>query len=148
MESQLDMIGKAALHVAMAEKTEREELMRLAAAGGFRAVAGQVGSMDLEKVVAAIETASRREGITSARYPEDHALYHAIIEALQGISRGQLALGTILRTVGLRFSVVRGPKSITDREHGEWIAVALYGNIGGPLKGNEHECVGLGMNHL
>jgi hut operon positive regulator len=104
--------------------------------------------MNVEKIIAAIETASRREGVVSKEYPEDHALWHAIFEALHGVGRGQLALGTILRTAGLRFSVVRGPRFVGDPTQGQWLAVALYGQIGGPIKGNEHECVGLGISHL
>jgi len=56
-------------------------------------------------------------------------------------------LGAVLRTVGLRFSVIRG-NTYESSEEGEWIAVALYGTIGAPVKGLEHEAVGLGINHI
>ena len=49
-------------------------------------------------------------------YREEHSLYHVIIESLGGICRGQLNLGNALRTVGLRFSVVSGPKSVETKE--------------------------------
>lgn len=52
-----------------------------------------------------------------------------------------------MRTVGLRFAVVRG-KPYSNQAEGEWIAVALYGTIGAPIKGLEHEAVGLGINHI
>lgn len=109
---------------------------------------GKVGSMDSQKIVAAVETAAKRNGIIKQDiYRESHALYHAIIEALEGVTRGQILLGTVLRTVGLRFSVVRG-NPYDNAEEGEWVAVALYGTIGAPVKGLEHETVGLGICHI
>jgi hut operon positive regulator len=65
---------------------------------------------------------------------------------LHGIGRGQIALGPLLRTAGLRFSLVRGPRLPGD--HTTWIAVALYGTIGQPVKGMEHEVAGLGIFHV
>jgi hut operon positive regulator len=137
-----DTIGRVALLAVLADDPQPI----LAGANGYRSVAGRVGTMELEKVIAAVETAATREGLISAEYAEEHALYHAIIEALHGVGRGQLALGTLLRTVGLRFTVVRGPRLPGDPT--TWIAVALYGTIGQPVKGNEHEVVGLGIVHL
>jgi hut operon positive regulator len=144
----INLIGKAAMQVVLAEKPLRDELTLHLAGQGYRIATGQVGSMNLDRVVAAIETAAKRESVTRADYPEEHSLYHAIIDALQGVGRGPMALGTILRTVGLRFSIVRGPRVPGDPSTGDWVAVAIYGQIGGPQKGNEHECVGLGINHL
>ena len=138
-------IGKLALLLVLEDNPQK---MLGAVPKEFRVVNGRVGSMDLEKVIAAIETAVRREGLVRTEYPEDHALYHSILDALQGVGRGYMALGTILRTAGLRFAVVRGPQVMGDTTKGQWIAVALYGSIGGPVRGNEHECVGLGMSHL
>jgi len=112
----------------------------------YRIVLGRVGTMDVQKIIAAIETAARREQLIGTEYAEEHALYHATLEALHGIGRGQLALGTLLRTVGLRFALVRGPRLPSDPT--TWIAVAMYGTIGQPIKGNEHEVVGLGINHV
>lgn len=145
MVSRTGSIGKLALLLALDDDPDRTSA---ALASGFRVVSGRVGSMDLEKVIAAIETAARREGLVRTEYPEDHALYHSILDALQGVARGYMALGSILRTAGLRFSVVRGPQMAGDPTRGEWLAVALYGMIGGPVRGNEHECAGLGMSHL
>jgi hut operon positive regulator len=137
-----DTIGRVALLAVLADDPQP----LLASAKEYRGVAGRVGTMEIEKVIAAIETAASRQGLISADYAEEHALYHAIIEALHGVGRGQLALGTLLRTVGLRFAAVRGPRLPGDRT--TWIAVALYGTIGQPVKGNEHEVVGLGIVHL
>lgn len=53
----------------------------------------------------------------------------------------------MMRTVGLRFAVVRG-RPYHEEKEGEWIAVAFYGTIGAPVKGLEHEAIGLGVNHV
>jgi hut operon positive regulator len=137
-----DTIGRVAVLSVLAD----DAAPVIAAAKGFRVITGHVGTMDLQKVIAAIETAARREGFINSEYAEEHALYHATIEALHGVGRGQLALGSVLRTVALRFALARGPRVPGD--HTAWIAVALYGTIGQPIKGNEHEVVGLGISHL
>ncbi|MGM0922590.1 hut operon transcriptional regulator HutP [Bacillus sp. CMF21] len=115
---------------------------------GFQFCQGKTGSMETHKVVAAIETAAKRSGVISPDgYRETHSLYHAIMEALHGVTRGQVQLGSVLRTVGLRFAIVRGKPYEAETE-GEWIAIALYGTIGAPVKGSEHEAMGLGINHI
>jgi hut operon positive regulatory protein len=115
---------------------------------GWKYCIGKAGSMDSQKVVAAIETAAKNEKvIQTGIYRETHSLYHAIMEAFHGVTRGQVQLGTVLRTVGLRFIVVRG-NPYEKKEEGDWIAVALYGTIGAPVKGLEHEAIGLGINHI
>ncbi|BET53071.1 MULTISPECIES: hut operon transcriptional regulator HutP [Bacillus] len=128
-----------------AEKsTQVEELER----DGWKVCLGKVGSMDAHKVVAAIETASKKSGvIQSEGYRESHALYHATMEALHGVTRGEMLLGSLLRTVGLRFAVLRGNPYESEAE-GDWIAVSLYGTIGAPIKGLEHETFGVGINHI
>jgi len=143
-------IGKSAVLLALFgnEQQHVQRMNEQLKHFSYQAVTGKVGSMDVQKVVAAIETTSKRSGIISELiYREEHALYHAIIEALHGITRGQLDLGDVLRTVGLRFAVVRG-NPYENSEEGEWLAVALYGTIGAPVKGLEHEAIGLGINHL
>lgn len=137
-----DTLGRVALLSVLADAPEEVAGM----AAGYRVVLGQVGTMDVQKIIAAIETAARREQLIGPEYAEEHALYHAALDALSGITRGQIALGTLLRTVGLRFSLVRGPRLPGDRT--TWIAVALYGTIGQPVKGMEHEVVGLGIFHI
>ncbi|WP_031546781.1 hut operon transcriptional regulator HutP [Salinicoccus luteus] len=114
----------------------------------FRVTTGKVGSMDLKKVISSVETAAKRNGLIDGEmYRETHALYHAIIEAAEGVTRGKLSVGEVMRTVGLSFSVVRGRPYPEDAE-GEWIAVCFYGTIGAPIKGKEHETLGLGINHI
>lgn len=109
---------------------------------------GKVGAMHMEKIIAAVETAAKREKIIADQvYRENHALYHAVLEALEGITRGQFIIGDMKRTVGLRFAIVKG-KPYTNKDEGEWIAVAFYGTIGAPIKGFEHEVFGLGVNHI
>jgi hut operon positive regulatory protein len=109
---------------------------------------GKVGSMNMQKVIAAVETAAKRHGlIHESQYRETHALYHAILEGIEGVTRGQTAIGEISRTVGLRFAVVRGTP-YENKDEGEWIAVSFYGTIGAPIKGLEHETIGLGINHI
>ncbi|KKM08747.1 hypothetical protein SY88_21770 [Clostridiales bacterium PH28_bin88] len=144
----LDRIGRAAVLLVLAEEGDAQRMLARAGRNGYRAVLGRVGSMDVDKIVAAIETAAKREGLIEHNYREEHALYHAALEAFHGVGRGQMALGSILRTVGLNFAIVRGPRGQEQQADGEWIAVALYGTIGAPVRGFEHETVGLGINHL
>lgn len=140
-------LGRTALLIAMAEGNKTEEYVSCAKEKGFDVAAGKVGSMDVQKIIAAIETAAKREGLINEHYRSEHALYHAILDALQGLGRGPLQLGNILRTVGLRFAIVKGPRTIEELDD-PWIAVAMYGMIGAPIKGHEHEVCGLGINHL
>lgn len=144
-----DHIGRAAVLVTLAIGTPFEEAFtRAATAGGLQLVKGRVGSMELAKVVAAIETTAHRGGLFPDEYRSEHALYHATIEALHGVCRGQLTLGSLLRTAGLVFTVARGHQSGQSGNGLDWVAVCLYGSIGSPRVGWEHETIGLGINHL
>src|SRR5690554_7541838 len=101
-------IGKTAVITAFVDEAKAAEVIRHARKKGYRLVRGAVGSMQGEKVVAALETAAKREGlIDSGLYREEHALYHAIVEAMQGIGRGQVLFREIHRTVGLTFVIAR-----------------------------------------
>ncbi len=145
----MDKIGKTAIMFALADGELEENIKATAEKNGFKLIKGKVGSMSTEKIFAAVETAAQREGLVRKDYYRDtHALYHAILDAFVGICRGQLGLGDMLRTVGLMFTVVRGPRNVDQREDGDWLAVVLYGTIGAPVKGYEHETIGLGINHL
>jgi hut operon positive regulator len=144
----LSTIGKKAIKLVLADPGELPVLLDEIHKEGYRTVVGRVGTMSAEKIVAAVETAVGREQLLDDVYRHEHSLYHTIIEAFYGVCRGQLELGEILRTVGLNFSVVRGWRIIPPGADGEWLAVALYGTIGAPRKGFEHEVIGLGINHL
>ncbi|MBB6448607.1 hut operon positive regulator [Geomicrobium halophilum] len=139
-------IGRSALLLLLSEEKEYQE--DLISNTNWSFCEGKVGSMEAQKVVAAIETAAKNNHIIDKDlYREGHALYHAIIEALHGVTRGEVQLGSVLRTVGLTFAVLRG-SPYENKAEGEWIAVALYGTIGAPVKGAEHETIGLGINHI
>ncbi|MDQ0158082.1 hut operon transcriptional regulator HutP [Alkalibacillus salilacus] len=141
-------IGKSALQLVLATSEEQEALVETIESAGYQTCLGKTGSMELQKVVSAIETAAKRQGlIDQSLYREMHALYHAILEAVQGVTRGQAQLGDVMRTVGLKFVIVRGI-AYENQAEGEWIAVALYGTIGAPVRGLEHETAGLGINHI
>jgi hut operon positive regulatory protein len=144
--SQKVAIGKTA--ILLATLTENELELFSPALNSAKFCIGKVGSMNMQKVISAVETAAKRHGLIRANlYRETHALYHAITEALEGVTRGHLAIGDMSRTVGLQFAIVRGTPFL-DAGEGEWIAVAFYGTIGAPIKGSEHETVGLGINHI
>lgn len=144
-----NQIGKAAVMLAfLGESEEGKNLLRTIEDKGFSVAMGKVGSMDSQKILAAVETAAKKNGVIDpSLYREEHALYHAIMEALLGVGRGVVAFGTLLRTVGLTFTILRGRVYDSEKE-GEWIAVAFYGTIGAPVKGLEHEALGLGINHI
>ena len=132
-------IGKLSVLLALSSESEEKELYDRGEKLGYKLFKGRAGSMDGEKIFAAVETAAKRRGLVENQYREEHALYHSILDAFHGVCRGELALGSILRSVGLMFSVVRGPRLAGDYSDGEWLAVALYGTIGAPIKGFEHE---------
>ncbi|HEY5575742.1 MAG TPA: HutP family protein [Clostridiaceae bacterium] len=141
-------IGKTALLICMSSESEEEMIRKTSILNGYKVLKGRVGSMDSAKIFAAIETAAKKESLINASYREEHPLYHTVLEAYSGICRGQVGLGNILRTAGLKFSIVRGPRILGDDSDGEWIAVALYGSMGAPVKGYEHEVMGLGINPI
>ncbi|MGI6630051.1 MAG: HutP family protein [Bacillota bacterium] len=145
-EEKVNTIGKLAIKIVVAEEEERLHLIEQGIKEGYKICVGKVGTMNAEKVISAVITATKRDNLWDARsFREEHALYDAAVEALNGICRGQLVVSDVLRTVGLTFSVLRGRMNRVD---GEWIAVCLYGTIGAPIKGFEHETIGLGINHI
>lgn len=140
-------IGKIALMLALTSGNI-DNLKKYYESKDYIIYKGQAGSMDSKKIVAAIETAATRENIIRENYHEEHAIYHAIIEALSGYCRGQVMLGEVLRSAGLTFTIVRGKLIEDDRSSGNWIAVVLYGQIGSPRKGFEHEAIGMGIQPI
>lgn len=139
-------LGKMAVFIALHTGEAEAAMLKHGRECGYKLYKGKVGSMDSAKIFAAIETAAKREGLINDQYREEHALYHSILEAYHGICRGQTGLGNIMRSVGLLFSIVRGPRLPGDESDGDWVAVALYGSMGAPIKGYEHEVFGLGIN--
>lgn len=140
-------LGKTALLLSIASSSEEEEKIKKSAEKhGFKVLKGKVGSMDSSKIFAAIETAGKKEGFIKQIYREEHALYHCVLEAYTGICRGQVGLGNVLRSAGLVFTIVKGPRVLGDETDGQWLAVALYGSLGAPIKGFEHEVMGMGIN--
>ena len=139
-------IGRNAILLLLSDN--KDEKLATLQKEGWQACIGKVGAMEENKVVAAIETAAKKNGIIqSGIYRESHALYHAIMEAFYGVTRGQVQLGAVLRTVGLSFAIMRG-NPYDDEQEGDWVAVCLYGTIGAPVRGSEHEAIGLGINHI
>lgn len=139
-------IGKIAILYAISTKSEGEEIYKKASKMGYRLYKGSVGSMDSAKIFAAVETAAKKEGMINPIYREEHSIYHSILEAYTAICRGREGLGNVLRSAGLAFSIVRGPRIPEDTNDGEWIAIVLFGNMGAPIKGYEHEVIGMGIN--
>lgn len=132
--------GKIALELVLAD--EPSHLLKTLGPG-CTACTGKTGSADVKKILASIETIALREGIVSENIAELHAFYHAAYDCVLGLLKGDLAAGSLMRTVGLRFSVVRSP----DCDGRPWVAVAMYGTIGSLMKGKEHEAAGLGVCH-
>lgn len=140
-------IGKIALNLALMDDRVESYIEKYESMG-YMLIKGQVGTMDVRKIFAAVETAVFRADMIRENYHDEHALYHAISEALQGYCRGSVALDTVLRTTGLEFAVVKGELVTNHRSGGDWIAVVLYGHIGSPRRGFEHEAVGLGIQSI
>ena len=75
-------IGRMAMLLALADENESPVL---SIPKGWKYCTGKVGSMNSQKVVAAMETAAKsNQVIETDVYRETHALYHAIMEALYG----------------------------------------------------------------
>ena len=47
-----------------------------------------------------------------------------------------------------KFVVLRGPLDTTRSDLGEWVSVGIYGMVGAPIKGFEHEAIGLEINNI
>lgn len=141
-------IGKIALQLALSDEEIGIKIINKYEEMGYSLIRGRVGTMDVKKIYAAVETAVFREDMIRENYHEEHALYHAISEALSGYCRGSVALDTVLRSTGLEFAVVRGELVYGETSGGDWIAVVLYGFIGSPRRGFEHEAIGLGIQSI
>lgn len=145
-------IGKLTIQLLISSEEEEKELLKKITQLGYKYAIGKAGTMDSKAVIAAIETTAKREGIiiNSSTYREDHALYHTAINALRGLCRGEIGIGSLLRTVGVKFVILRGPMDTDNigKDLGEWLSVGIYGMIGAPIKGFEHEAIGLEINDI
>lgn len=141
-------IGKIGISISIAENKEKEELIKKYKDVGFEIITGSAGSMDSKNIFAAIETAAMRKDLIRENYREEHALYHATMEAFTGYCRGQVELGEVLRSTGLVYTIVRGNLLQEDKSSGDWLVVVLYGQIGSPRRGFEHEAIGMGIQPI
>ena len=143
-------MGKIAVLLALSEGDEEQIVTKRIEKHGYTYIKGHVGTMDPKKIFSSIETAALKEGMVGNHYHEEHALYHTILEAVNGYCRGQVGLESVLRSTGLTYSIVRG--DLIFKQSGQsskpWIAVCLYGKIGAPRKGFEHDAIGLGVNSI
>lgn len=142
-------IGKLTILLLISSEDEEKDLIKKINGLGYKCCMGKAGTMDSKALIAAIETTAKREGIFPANsYREEHALYHTSLNALKGLCRGEIGIGNFLRTIGVKFVVLRGPLDTTKKDSGEWISVGIYGMIGAPIKGFEHEAIGLEINNI
>jgi len=96
----LDKIGKLTILLLMSSRLDEEKNLIMIKKLGYKICIGKAGSMKINTIIAAIETAARREGIyhKGICYRGEHALYHAIVEALKGLCRGEVG-GDLLRSI-------------------------------------------------
>ena len=141
-------IGKIALSISIANDEEKETLIEKYSKQSYHILIGQAGSMDSKNIIASIETAAMRKDFIRENYREEHALYHATMEAFTGYCRGQVELGEVLRSTGLVYTLVRGNLISGDKSSGSWLSVVLYGEIGSPRHGFEHEAIGMGIQPI
>jgi hut operon positive regulator len=145
----LAKIGYLTISLLISSEEEEKKLLEKVNNLGYKVCQGKFGTMESKAIIAAIETTAKREGIFSAGcYREEHALYHTILSALRGLCRGEIGIGNFLRTIGIKFVVLRGPLDSASIDSGEWISVGIYGMIGAPIKGFEHEAIGLEINNI
>ncbi len=142
-------IGKLTIQLVISSEEEEKELNKRITQLGYQYATGKAGTMDSKSIIAAIKTTAKREGlILSNSYREEHVLYHTAIDALRGLCRGEIGIGSLLRTIGVKFVILRGPIDTIKKDLGEWISVGIYGMIGAPIKGFEHEAIGLEINDI
>ncbi len=142
-------IGKLTISLLISSEEEEKELFKKVRNLGYKICIGKAGTMDSKEIIAAIETTAKREGIFCAGcYRDEHTIYHTTLSALKGLCRGEIGIGNFLRTVGVKFVILRGPLDTKRSDLGEWISVGIYGMVGAPIKGFEHEAIGLEINNI
>ena len=103
-------IGRLTILLLVSSKEEEKELFKKVSNLGYKICIGKAGTMDSKEIIAAIETTAKRKGIFRAGcYREEHALYHTTLNSLRGLCRGEIGIGNFLRTIGVKFVVLRGP---------------------------------------
>lgn len=65
-----DTLGRIALLSLLADPPQAV----IKAAAGYQVILGQVGTMDVQRIIAAVETAARREHLIGSEYAEEHTL--------------------------------------------------------------------------
>ncbi|MEG1501592.1 MAG: HutP family protein, partial [Clostridiales bacterium] len=76
-------MGRKAVNIVITEESKRQPLIDELRAEGMKICIGKVGSMNLEKIIAAVMTAAKREKLwESDSFREEHAIYDATVEAL------------------------------------------------------------------
>ena len=146
----LAKIGRLTILLLIASAEEEQKMLKKILSLDYKACMGKAGTMNSKELIAAIETTAKREGIILPNsYREEHALYHTSLNALKGLCRGEIGIGNFLRTVGVKFVILRGSLNSKQKDElGEWISVGIYGMIGAPIKGFEHEAIGLEINNI
>jgi hut operon positive regulatory protein len=122
----LDKIGKLTISLLISSGLEEEKNLKKIKDLGYKVMCRQSWCHENDIIIAAIETAARRELIyrKEISYREEHALYHAIIEALKGLCRGEIG-GDLLKSIGIKFVILRGPLEINRNNLGEWMSVGI-----------------------
>jgi len=144
----LAKIGKLTISLLISSEEEKE-LFKKVSDLGYKVCIGKAGTMDSKEIIAAIETTAKREGVFPAGcYREEHVVYHTVLNALKGLCRGEIGIGNFLKTIGVKFVVLKGPIDTTRNDLGEWISVGIYGMVRAPIKGFEHEAIGLDINTI
>ena len=145
----VEKIGRLTISLLISSEEEEKELLKKISSLGYKVCQGKAGTMDSKELIAAIETTAKREGIFHAGcYREEHAVYHAALNSLRGFCRGEIGIGNFLRTIGVKFVVLKGPLDTAQSDLGEWVSVGIYGMVGAPIKGFEHEAIGLEINNI
>lgn len=131
-------VGRSALLLAMTEERSGEERVKeWLCACGYNAVATEVsGPLDefKQKLIKNALTAAIQKKVIKEDPKHQHALVHAVMEAVNGVLISHLANPSLKMKVGI----------VSD---GEWLAVALFGYAALSVPTN-HERVGLGYMHL
>lgn len=131
-------IGRAALSLAMTENRQEEDLQKeKLLSSGYHVVATEVTGPLTEfrqKIIKNTVTAAMNTRVIECNGRHQHALVHAITEAMQGVLISHLANPSLK----VKVSVV---------SDGDWIAVGIFGVAALSVFTNHERC-GLGMMHL